>query len=759
MAAAIRQQVFVDGAGNATTIAATFGSSVLAGSTIVVYVSCTGAATDPTYTVADGVNAGNYPAPIDNVLASADLDRVRCTVLQNSAAGVTTVTVTFSASIDFRSICIVEVTGLQAASLGQHTAALQTAPTTGANATTSGTSGTLTSQPNIILGFSFNTGGTGTPAVGTGYTAASGTSTGWGFGGTALARLEFKNTSATTAVAATFTAAGNTGHVTFVLALLETPAAAGQVPVSARTRLDAAEETFPARRSTVAAILAPAPAAPDTVLRPARRAWLDSDDTAAPRARVLIAAIIAAATPSPVLRPPPRQPVDIEQEQPSPRTRPQIAAVIWTPDTVLCPPASGGVPEDPEYLPRWRPMVAAILAGPVVADMPRPPRRQIPPQEDDALPPRRPGIAAVTGPDTVLRPLRQQTFEEPDALPGRRPAIAAILASPIAAYQPRPQPRAALPDDEAPLPARRVGIAAVLPGPDTVLRPPQPRALNPDDEASPQRRTTVAAVLAAQPAAADTVLRPGRRVDLPSDETQPVRPRPGIAALLAPTPPADAPVPRTRTSPASWHDETSPPARRPGIAAVLSAPPPDTVLRPARAVVLLPDDVAPARSRPQVAAILAVPDFVLRAPARTTLADPDEPIDRRPRQIAALLAPQPASAPVPRNQRQAIDAVEEWQTPTRRPGIAAVLAPAPAAPDTVLRPLSRQAVIQALWMPEPALPRRVPSVAAVTAPPPVDGPSLATVDLDLTATAGSTGTTGFGIFPTSMGVPTSDDDG
>jgi hypothetical protein len=812
MAGTIRQQKFLDLSATATTIALAFDSAVLAGSTILAYVTNLddGSGFSPTVTVADNIN-GAWPAATEAPARdTTNTQRTRMFVKPNAAAGSTTVTATYSATISFRGICIVEVTGEVAASLDQHTSQTQLTPTTGANATTSGTTGTLGGQPNTVVAFTFNNGGSGVPAVGTGYAAPAGASTGWAFGGgTDLARLESKNTSATTAVAGTFTAAGNTGHTTFVVVLLDATttqnpgppkrliASEDEPPRSPRARTAIAaviavaatgtvlrapqrdavdiepEQTFLRRRPMVAAILAPAPAAPGFVARAPQRDVVPPDEDPRPYRRPGIAAVLAPA-PVLVLRAPQRDVVPPDEDPPLFR-RPGIAAVIFSVDTVLCPPGGGAMSEEPEYLPRGRTGIAAVIA-PVAGDvLLRAPQRDVVPPDDDPPLFRRPGIAAVLAApvaDFVPRaPQRDLLSPDDDPLPIRRPQIAAVLYAPDTLLR-APQ-RDVVPPDEDVFPFRRSKIAAVLYAPDTVLRPLARVAAQADDDTMPERRPGIAAVLAPPPP--PDALRPARRSELATDEAPPVRPRPGIAAVLVQAP--DQPFLRARTM--LLEDDVLP-VRRPGIAAVLYAP--DTVLRPSRADVLWPDDDAPGRARTKIAAAIsappAAPDFVPKPPARQIL-DVDQAPDRRPRPIAALLAAAPpppdfvtrrprvvvsveeewlapfrraqiaavlpavlaADLPraqrlivaaedwfapprrpgiaavlpvadfVPRNQR-AVVVSDDWQAPIRRVGIAAVLAPAPA-PDFIPHP-NQRAILEELH----ELPRRRAPIAAVLEPPP-----------------------------------------
>jgi hypothetical protein len=563
-----------------------------------------------------------------------------------------------------------------------------------------------------------------------------------------------------------------------------------QVPPAARRVVDADAEVLPPRRPRVAAVLAPAPAAPDTVLQGVWPVALEAEEIFTPRARTMIAAVLAVVATDTVLRPPPR-PVDVEPEQtfrrprpgmapllppPTfipeaprrlwaavdpddlPPRRPQIAAAIAAPDTVLCPPGQGVMAEEAEYLPRARPPIAALLATAVVADtILRAPPRPALPLEDQVLSIRRPGIAAVLyAPDTILRPSRGDVLWPEDDPPApTRTKIAAAIAAPDTVL--RPGRRLELATDEAPLvrarpgiaaaiapaptpdavpgglrlhlepwpedllPARRPGIAAAIAAPDTILRPFR-RTVVADDDALPQRRAGIAAVLATPPAV-DTILRPGRRVDLAPDEAPPVKPRPGVAALLAPAPVVDSVLvaPRPRSA---WQDDEVLPGRRPAIAAVVAtAPAPDYVSRAPRPRIELEAELPIPRPRPGIAGVLYAPDFIPRAPVRPALTDLEPAPDRRPRPIAALVVA-PAADTVLRNQRTTVAADEDWTAPIRRPGIAAVLAPAPAAPDTVpQRPVPHVPVEELHELP----PRR-PLIAAVLAPPPIPAPLV--VDFD-----------------------------
>jgi hypothetical protein len=784
MASSIRQAAaFTDAAGAGASIGLAFASPVLAGSVLVAFVTNDTGTADPTsITVADTVN-GAWPAALQNIRDATNQDRITAFVFRGttgSASGTPTVTVTFATPTNptFRGICILELTGVDPTVAAQSAGQGQLTPTTGANAVTSGNTATLTQQPNIVIGFSMDTAGTGTPATGTGY-ASSGT--GFGFGGTALARVESKNTSATTAVAATFTAAANEGHVTVVIVLFDSATVAA-VPFTRHPATDVTPFDVPdpvRRASQVAAILAPAPAPPDTVLRPARRLELPTEDAFTPRARSMIAAVLAVASTVSVPQGP-RPQREIEPEQtflrprlmaallppsmwvPEVQSRQQLfavepeelpvrrrswAATIPGPDTVLCPPIAGAMYEDPEWLPRPRPGIAALIAAPAAPDVvlrplprlllpadddvsarrrpqivaviyppdfvPRPPRRIDLPSEDEPPLRQRPDIAAILPPpDFVPRVARHFDLPPAEEEPARaRPDIAAILApAPAPDSVLRAPPRLVLPleDDVAPL--RRPKIAAAIAGPDTVLRPTARVTAVADEDAPAQRRLVIAAILMVG-GAADVVLRPGRRVDLAPDEATSARARPGVAALLAPAPVADF-VSLPARARAAGQDDDALPARRPGIAAVIATPPPapDYVSRaPRRQGELEPEQPAQ-RPRPGIAAVLPAPalDTVLRPSRGLATWSEDEPLARARPKVAALLA---GPDFVVRGQQRLTTDAEELAAPPRRPGIAAVLPPLAAF---MPRSIPRLPPEEPPHVPLPSRPR----VAAVLATPP-----------------------------------------
>lgn len=125
-------------------------------------------------------------------------------------AGTVTVTATFSATTDFRGLCLKEI-GDTSGSDSAATSPIQNqqTPSTTTDATTSGLATAISQQPILLSGLSFNILGTSVPAAGTGFTSDG---TGWTFGATASGRFESKRIASTNSVAATFTALNNVSH-------------------------------------------------------------------------------------------------------------------------------------------------------------------------------------------------------------------------------------------------------------------------------------------------------------------------------------------------------------------------------------------------------------------------------------------------------------------------------------------------------------------------------------------------------------------
>lgn len=143
-----------------------------------------------------------------------------------TAAGTYTITVTLTAAALVKGTIAKEITGSSGYDTGSKAGQLQASPTTTANATTTGNTPVLSAQPALISSFSIDNAGNAGPAVGTGFTDGG---TGWGFGGTALARAEHKRLTSTAASAATYTAGFNTAHASVAMVFLESGGGGGAV--------------------------------------------------------------------------------------------------------------------------------------------------------------------------------------------------------------------------------------------------------------------------------------------------------------------------------------------------------------------------------------------------------------------------------------------------------------------------------------------------------------------------------------------------
>ena len=126
-------------------------------------------------------------------------------------AGAVTVTATFSATTDFRALCLKEI-GDTSGSDNAASSPIQNqqTPSTTADLTTSGLATAISQQPILVSGLSFNVLGTSIPSAGTGFTSDAAV---WNFGGASTTgRTESKRIASTASVAATFTALNNVSH-------------------------------------------------------------------------------------------------------------------------------------------------------------------------------------------------------------------------------------------------------------------------------------------------------------------------------------------------------------------------------------------------------------------------------------------------------------------------------------------------------------------------------------------------------------------
>jgi len=159
-----------------------------------------------TETITDGTNT--YTAIGSSVTTPGDtITHYECV---STAAGTFTVTQTLSAAAAFRGIQGLRYTGLDT-STSLHAGQFQSPPPTTTDATSSGNL-TPSSQPGILIGWSYDFNGSGSTVAGTGFTSRSTFTTEAAANGSA-SRAEDQRLTSTAAVAATFTTPGATGNV------------------------------------------------------------------------------------------------------------------------------------------------------------------------------------------------------------------------------------------------------------------------------------------------------------------------------------------------------------------------------------------------------------------------------------------------------------------------------------------------------------------------------------------------------------------
>jgi len=184
----------------ATTVQATL--AVSPGETIVVFGSCGSSAGVPVITCADDVG-GNYGG--SSLATPNDAGNQQCAfafVAPSSAGGTVTITVSFSASVPYRAIGVLRVSGTSGTPLA---AGLFT---TGSTTASSGTITVPAGQSGLLVGLALDSSGVGAPTAdtGSGFASVGGL---WTLGGGSnQAVIESKAVTAG-ATAATFGAANN----------------------------------------------------------------------------------------------------------------------------------------------------------------------------------------------------------------------------------------------------------------------------------------------------------------------------------------------------------------------------------------------------------------------------------------------------------------------------------------------------------------------------------------------------------------------
>lgn len=202
---------------SATTIATSSSIAISAESWAVAWVYYFAGAT--TITVSDGTNTfAEIPAgsPIND-----GSSRLATHARYYASGGTFTFTATYGASVPYRSIVVVEVTGRDSAALiaAQCAGQVQPTPGTGTDAVSTGNA-TPQSASSEIIAYSMSDTGIAAPAVGTGFTNVG---TFLNFGGVDLARVERRTLASTSPIAATFTATANNPHFSSQIIFSEAP--------------------------------------------------------------------------------------------------------------------------------------------------------------------------------------------------------------------------------------------------------------------------------------------------------------------------------------------------------------------------------------------------------------------------------------------------------------------------------------------------------------------------------------------------------
>ena len=138
----------------------------------------------------------------------------------NVTAVAHTITITFSGSASYRGAFAKEIlatSGYDAAASAAHAAAITASPGTGADGITTGNTSALSAQPALISAATTPTPTVALAAAGTGFTLDG---VGWAFSGD-IGTSESKRVTATTALAATFTAPINTPFLAVASVFLE----------------------------------------------------------------------------------------------------------------------------------------------------------------------------------------------------------------------------------------------------------------------------------------------------------------------------------------------------------------------------------------------------------------------------------------------------------------------------------------------------------------------------------------------------------
>ena len=190
--------------------------------------------TDRARTINSVSDTGSHTFGLKATLDDTTQWKSRLYVAENCTAQAgNTLSVTLDASSTGFLLVAFRLSGNAAAAFDKIASQFLGSPGTGANGVTSGATATLTTQPQLVVGFALPNGSPNTSlAVGTGFTSAlTGTTA---FSG--VFRLEYQRVTSTTGIAATFTAGANVGHSAIVATFIEAGASASVSDVNYQAR-------------------------------------------------------------------------------------------------------------------------------------------------------------------------------------------------------------------------------------------------------------------------------------------------------------------------------------------------------------------------------------------------------------------------------------------------------------------------------------------------------------------------------------------
>lgn len=219
MAVAFRQ-ITNAASGSASTLTATFGSAVAAGSIIFAVAECSSAGS--TISITGGTGAGTYTdSGQGTVTGGSGLTRFGMFLAPSTST--TSVTATFGAAVPC-SLAIYEVTGLTNPVFDKIVSATGTG-----TAASSGSTGTLSSSAEAAFGFGWSAANFTGPGTGWSVGQGSVTTGNSGDGGLAAGLCEHQAVTANTALTATATVATSVAWIFFCATIMSAIAPIGRL--------------------------------------------------------------------------------------------------------------------------------------------------------------------------------------------------------------------------------------------------------------------------------------------------------------------------------------------------------------------------------------------------------------------------------------------------------------------------------------------------------------------------------------------------